>query len=307
MSVSRWGRLVSMAPGADAGNLVIAYGESQGAFASVPLRPVGDLRVESWHLGEAAVDATGRWHRAASEDAVLLHTHVDGDDLIALTRQAYLELLDLVGSSRTPQLIRVWNYVRDINAVDDGLERYQRFSVGRFEALESAGFRLSDDLPAASAVGARTGPALTIIALASREAGTQVENPRQVSAWAYPTRYGPRSPSFSRATIETGPSGRRLWISGTASIVGHESVHPGDPIAQLDETMTNMEAVIREAGMTSGLASLTMLKVYVRRAGDFPLLKSKLESIAPGIPTLWVEADICREELLLEIEGCATD
>lgn len=306
MFVSSTATLPGLRPGVHPPDLLIRYGVD-GDARSVPIRALTSPDAESWHLEGATVGERGGWKIATSTDYALVQGAFDGEDVTRVTRDAYLSLLELVESLERPNLIRIWNYVRDVNAPEDGLERYQRFSVGRFEALASAGFKLSSDLPAASAVGTHYGPQLTVVALASVHPGTQVENPRQVSAWAYPPRYGPRSPSFSRATIETGGTQRRLWISGTASIVGHESTHPGDPAAQLDETMQNIEAVIGAAGMEGGLERVGMLKVYVRHAEHFPLLQSLLTARLPNAPVLWVEADICRQELLLEIEGYAID
>lgn len=45
-------------------------------------------------------------------------------------------------------------------------------------------------------------------------------------------------------------------------------------------------------------------KVYVRRPEDLGTIDSELRAqIGPGAPVLYVRADICRGDLLLEIEA----
>ena len=60
-------------------------------------------------------------------------------------------------------------------------------------------------------------------------------NPRQVNAYDYPSLYGPRSPSFARASLYRSDSATQLFISGTASVVGHQSQHKGLADLQLEK------------------------------------------------------------------------
>ena len=130
------------------------------------------------------------------------------------------------------------------------------------------------------------------------DAGVQVENPRQVSAYDYPREYGPRSPSFARATVAAG----LLLTAGTSSVVGHRSVHGHDVEAQLDETLVNLDAVAHAAG-APGLATFDRLKVYLRRRSDYAAVAARLERELPRAQKLFLESDICRNDLLVEIEG----
>jgi chorismate lyase / 3-hydroxybenzoate synthase len=134
-----------------------------------------------------------------------------------------------------------------------------------------------------------------------------VENPRQVSAYHYPQRYGPRAPTFSRAALAEAGDGRLgLFISGTASIVGHESVHPGDVRAQVRETLANLQAVLANASSKSTVRwSLRDVQgvVYVRHAHDYEAVVDALGRDAGEM--VFLHADICRRELDVEIEGHA--
>ncbi len=144
-------------------------------------------------------------------------------------------------------LLRVWNYLPQINGDGGGLERYRQFNLGRQQAFVEAGQAAFEGAPAACALGIHQG-ALCIRFLAGRTAPLPIENPRQVSAYRYPPTYGPRAPTFSRAAIaEIGGGEVALFISGTASIVGHETVHVGEVLAQTQETLRNLDAVIAAA------------------------------------------------------------
>ena len=149
---------------------------------------------------------------------------------------------------------------------------------------------------------------MLIYALASRTPGIQVENPRQVSAFRYPPQYGPKSPSFSRAMLKDwGAGGWHLYISGTASILGHATVHANDVLAQTQETLHNLEALVETANrQTQAALRMSLLKVYVRDQTDPAVLRELIAArFGRETPTLLLQADICRRDLLVEIEGIA--
>jgi chorismate lyase/3-hydroxybenzoate synthase len=123
-----------------------------------------------------------------------------------------------------------------------------------------------------------------------------------VSAYSYPPSYGPRSPSFARATRCPASAGGWLLLSGTASIVGHKSLHHGDVERQVEETLDNLEELLP----ADGPARYAALKVYVRRPEDLPAVRAGVAArVGSALPVLYLQADICREELLVEIEGVA--
>jgi chorismate lyase/3-hydroxybenzoate synthase len=130
-----------------------------------------------------------------------------------------------------------------------------------------------------------------------------VENPRQVSAWRYPRQYGPSAPTFARAMhAPTCPP--QLYISGTAAIVGHTSHHPEDLAAQLNETLANLDSLLDAAGSTPSLGAMSPLKVYVRHASDVPAVRELLRArLGDKVPLVLLQGDVCRRELLLEIDG----
>ena len=224
----------------------------------------------------------------------------NGTSLEDVTCAAYTALIAQTRDAGYPHLLRLWHHVAGINAIEEGRERYKRFCEGRHNAFADAGYALANDLPAASAVGMSGEKGLVIYYLAGRRPGVQLENPRQVAAYRYPPQYGRKSPSFSRATVFEDV----VFVSGTSSVLGHETVHAGDVDAQLEETLRNVEAVLQQTG--GGLGDLAAVKTYVRRAADYERIASRLGAALPATcARIYLEADICRADLLLEIEGVA--
>jgi chorismate lyase / 3-hydroxybenzoate synthase len=224
------------------------------------------------------------------------------------TEEAYQEICATLEAEGYPHLLRVWNYLADINRDSGGTERYRQFNTARQHALHTCGRAVAGSVPAASALGARSESPLVVYFLAGRVAPLFVENPRQVSAYNYPSEYGTHSPVFSRAALLRQSGSVTLFISGTASIVGHQSLHPGDTAAQTRETLTNIEALVGEANRRAGDAHFDLdtlaYKVYVRRPADLPVIQAQLHSrIGAQAQMLYLQADICRQDLLVEIEA----
>jgi chorismate lyase / 3-hydroxybenzoate synthase len=222
------------------------------------------------------------------------------EDVREATAHAYAEIQSFQKSMGYPHLLRMWNFLDAVNEGEGDMERYRQFCIGRAQGLGSS---ITGHYPAATAIGRQhpTGT-LQVFWIAGKEAGAAIENPRQVSAYRYPRAHGPVSPSFSRATVSADGT---LLISGTASIVGHASQHPEDVLAQLNETLLNLEALIQHARKQSSLTAASaplLLKVYVRDAAAMSSLADRLRQAFPKDEMIFLAADICRRELLLEIE-----
>ena len=233
-----------------------------------------------------------------------------GSSLQKATCEAYSRLFRLLSAQELPHLWRVWNYLADINDERDGLERYRHFNIGRYDAFVACGRASTGEVPAACTIGLRHGP-LSIAFIAGRTPARAVENPRQVSAYHYPASYGPRSPTFSRAALLALPEQEILFLSGTASIVGHATAHADDIAGQCEETLDNVEAVITEANRLSERARFALpalsYRVYLRDENHFPLVRDLVDSRLGDAEVLYVQADICRRDLLVEIEAIAVN
>jgi enamine deaminase RidA (YjgF/YER057c/UK114 family) len=135
---------------------------------------------------------------------------------------------------------------------------------------------------------------------------TPIENPLQVSAYRYPTQYGPRSPSFSRAVIHESATGRQFLISGTSSILGHETIAPHDPLTQTRITLDNLEALLQAANYPrlAALGQKASWCVYLRNPSDLDTVRPLIDARLPrDAEVIYLEGDICRRDLVIEIEG----
>ncbi len=231
-----------------------------------------------------------------------------GSVLEHVAESAYEQILDFCIQSGYQHLLRMWNFFPGINSEQNGLERYQRFCIGRHQGFKRHHREFFSELPAASAVGTQDGP-FQVMFLAGKRKGFPLENPRQVSAYDYPSQYGPKSPSFARATLNPSEKGHYLFLAGTASIVGHSTQHHTDPQKQALETLANIEALREHAEAEYGEcfdvpSHSGHLKVFVRNRKDFPIVKEVLaNSELTHLPTFFLTGEICRKDLLVEIEG----
>jgi enamine deaminase RidA (YjgF/YER057c/UK114 family) len=233
-----------------------------------------------------------------------------GSPLQAASREAYRRIFSLLEEQRLPNLWRAWNYLADINRETNGLERYRQFNIGRQEAFLEFRRGASGNVPPACAIGLAGGP-LCVAFMAGSEAAEPIENPRQISAYNYPLEYGPSSPTFSRAALVRLPEQEFLFISGTASILGHRTVHPGDASGQTRESLANVAAVVAEANKLSRSGDYRLdelaFRVYLRHADQFVSVREALAfTLGNRASITYVQADICRSDLLVEIEGVAS-
>jgi chorismate lyase / 3-hydroxybenzoate synthase len=278
---------------------------------SVPLRPHGVAPIEVWRV-PGPVRCGRERGLAWSEDGALQFAAVEVDEaaaggIEAAAARAYARLRECLRGRGYPHPLRIWNYLDAITLGEGDDERYRRFCVGRARGL---GDIQVGALPAATAIGRRDGVrVLQVYWLAARAPGIAVENPRQLSAYRYPRQYGPQPPSFARAMLPPRDSDMPLLLSGTASVVGHETRHPDCVQAQVDETFANFESLLGAAhGLRPALPAAfgpgTRLKAYVRDADALARVAAALDArLGSDVPTIVLHADICRRDLRVEIDG----
>ncbi len=285
-----------------------------------------DLHMAS-DLGEAFAEVwtTGRQVETGEHHGVV-YAH-DGEYLLVAgriaptgrytedTRVAYVAALDLMDTLGYKNCFRMWNFINDINADNtEGLEIYRDFCKGRAEAFEL--FHFGDkEVPSATGIGSQGG-GIAFYFLASRSAAlTSVENSKQMAAYHYPRQYGPRPPKFARATYlaatHTDRRSGQIYVAGTASIRGHETLHDGDIAAQVKLSLDNIEHLISDENLSdyeitqgNSLLNLDNIKVYVRHRSDIPVVRRMCEErFSPNARVRYLNVDVCRADLLVEIEG----
>lgn len=289
---------------------MVTHACSVGRFPAAHALPLpslaGTSRVEFWETHAPVVlhrDATcqvavsGDWLFGA------LQTRELPEDLEDAVESAYRRVLAENRAHGHLHLLRTWNYLDRINHGPGDEERYRRFCIGRARAVNQ---RPVTGYAAATVIGKpEPSGVFDLFWLAAKEPGIPIENPRQVSAWEYPRTYGPVSPAFSRAMLVPGAR-PVLLVSGTASVVQHASVHT-DLLDQVDETLRNLEAVVavaaKQLSVASGLREGSLLRAYLRRPEMAePVLRRLLARLGTSVRCMLWHGEICRSDLLVEIE-----
>lgn len=222
-------------------------------------------------------------------------------------------------------VVRQWNYIESIV----GVRRERRKSCQNYQAfndVRTVYYGASDfprGYPAATGIGQAAGGVILEFMALDAPAGVRVlplSNPRQVDAHRYsggvlvgePIAEVPEktSPKFERAKLVVRGLSGIVFVSGTAAVLGQKSVGRRDVEAQTRTTVENIAALAGNENLArGGLAPspeggvLSYLRAYVKRPADIPKVRRICESAFGPIPALYVRADVCRPELLVELEG----
>ena len=206
-----------------------------------------------WSVGDgiAAIERTNgdRHLRTVVLDGASAMT---GEAFEAGTLEAYCTLLSGIPHAH---LLRAWNFIPRINDdagfADDARggrsDRYMVFNAGRFRAFREVHGR-PEWFPVASGVG-HAGEDLVLHLLHGAGEPSPVDNPRQVLPADYSRRFGDLPPAFVRAAKVTGVENAAIVVSGTASVVGEDSLHSNCFDRQVEETLDgSLINIIKPAG-----------------------------------------------------------
>ena len=283
----------------------------------VPLKQLTATSTEVWHVAEpVSSNAFQNILYNFSSDLSLAQISIKLDATTSIdiaTRLAYQQILKFLEQHRHPWPLKIWHYFPSITAGDNDDEQYRLFCAGRAYAVADNPVIMTA-IPAATAIGSRADQSsLLIYFLAGNEPGQTVENPRQLPAPEYPRQYGIRSPLFSRGTLIASGETHQFLISGTASILGHQSLHEQDVREQTCESLRNLTSLISAGRRLAPVSPKErkkfiqaggILRVYVKHTRDLQLVQEELSRHPLGnLPAVYLHGDVCREELLVEIDG----
>ena len=241
---------------------------------------------------------------------------IDGEHSKAVSFKLYTTLFNFLNKHLSYKLIRIWNYIPSIiKELDDpkfDSEIYRCFNHGRYTAFknEYGENRLDWKIPAASAVGCND-KMLKIEFFASNVSPIYIENKIQKPAINYSEKFGIIPPVFSRGVIYKNNNQTFLISAGTASIVNEETLHHGNLYAQLMQSIQNLRILTSQFNLkpynihySFGLEDLVLLRTYYRDEKDRQFLEKMLSKIVvPSCQLSFQKADICRKDLLVELEG----
>ena len=221
------------------------------------------------------------------------------------------------------RVIRLWIYLGNINGVANQLERYTELNRARtvfYRDFEfGRGIKVEGQknivYPASTGIGmAGSDLALSSLALSTVRNDVfllPIENPNQTPAYHYPPVYSLESPKFVRALAVVIGKDVVTWLSGTASILNSESRHIGDIRKQTEQALDNIERLIAPAnykahglgGAGASLPEIAQMRVYLKRPQDYEVCRDICRQRLGQVPVLYVAADVCRSNLLVEMEG----
>jgi hypothetical protein len=266
---------------------------------------------------------------SAGENAAIKFQHEDTEILIGTVQAnlqqgcrqnaetAFAAFEAIFKSAQFPvnSIVRQWNYLEDILGFDGEKQHYQEFNNVRSafygNAFEEVGY------PAATGIGMnRGGVIIEFVAVKSSHAFTApVDNPGQVAAHNYSNNVLvgndcvlKTTPKFERARFLEIFGKKQIFISGTASIVGEQTVGIGNPAEQTEVTIRNIQRlysdeVLERISKKKLNPKYGHARVYIKNRKDFPVIKKTFKTHFGNLPVVYIIADICRESLLVEIEG----
>lgn len=211
---------------------------------------------------------------------------------------------------------RQWNYIPRITDIGrDGQQHYQAFNDARTDFYSGVEWR--EGYPAATGIGTTFGGVMVEVD-AAQLAHTRIvplDNSLQVAAHEYSNQvlHGSKilsTPKFERAkAVDYGKGSVKIYVSGTAAIRGEQSLHGVGIEEQTRATVENIDWLVGRDNMAhsgiqvQGDPQYKVLRVYLKYRSDYMPVREALERRFGALPMVCVLTDVCREELLIEIEG----
>jgi enamine deaminase RidA (YjgF/YER057c/UK114 family) len=212
-------------------------------------------------------------------------------------------------------IVRQWNYIGNITCHRNGRQNYQEFNDARSAYYMTSAW--SNGYPAATGIGASCeGIIVGCIALKSDSHIYPINNPLQIAAHEYSKKVLvddnadalKTTPKFERAKLIEIGEDACCFVSGTAAIRGEQSMDMKSARSQTIQTIENIEYLVSKEnlirfGSKAYDLNLLNLRVYIKNAADYDEVKATVDELYPQIPAVYTIADVCRDELLVEIEG----
>lgn len=205
-------------------------------------------------------------------------------------------------------IIRQWNYIEHITEVNDGVQNYQLFNDARSDFYSSADWL--NGYPAATGIGCDAG-GVTVVVYAVKGfkgANKPIDNPLQIPAHKYSGKVlasgkevASTTPKFERGRLLMDV----VFVSGTAAIKGENSEFSDDACVQAKEAIDVVEHLVKPCNISKDCTGFhfDLMRVYVRRQEDMETVREVFMAHFGNTPIHFLTADICRPELLLELEG----
>jgi enamine deaminase RidA (YjgF/YER057c/UK114 family) len=250
------------------------------------------LRQEGRNVGVVYEDDEARYCRLSGVIPLDLTASREGQT------RAVLEMLDWMlktNGFHFTDTVRTWFYL------DHLLDWYKGFNEVRTRFFEERGV-FQKLVPASTGIGAANpwGAALMCDLLAVQPKSKEVKIETVISPLQNPAL--DYASSFSRAVEIQLPSHRSLLISGTASIdLAGRTEYVGEPARQIERTLEVVAALLKSRGMT--WADVVRGIAYFADMADHKAFLAIARQVGlPVLPLAVAHADVCRHDLLFELE-----
>ncbi|UDQ96652.1 hypothetical protein AAEX28_06215 [Lentisphaerota bacterium WC36G] len=253
------------------------------------------------------------------------------NDFIESSKNAFKNLVTILNAEgmNFSDVVRQWNYIGAIlyrsQQPEIGLvQNYQLFNDIRQDYYSATDW--SNGYPAATGIGMDFGGVSVGIVAAKKIKGAlqtfPVDNPLQIAAHAYSKKMligdaeQKMTPKFERAKslFSKNDNSSMTFVSGTAAIRGEESLGD-DPTKQTELTMENIVYLISQeniqkfTGRIVNYQDIYGWRIYVKNLTEYQAIKNAFNKfdVSNKIDAIFVIADVCRDELLVEIECVAVN
>lgn len=247
-------------------------------------------------------------------------------DSIRVQSEKVLAVLEeILATEQMPidSIVRQWNYIEQITRITGSTQHYQDFNDARSHFYAKTSWPTG--YPAATGIGTDFGGVMVEVdAELLRQTTARIvaiDNPLQVAAHHYSQGvligeadrvFKVRTtPKFERAKAIAQYDCAKVYISGTAAIRGEESLAGVGIEQQTIITLENIEYLVSKKNLADhGVTvrnepELQIFRVYLKYEADMAAAREIIRARYPYLPTLYVLTDVCRDELLIEIEGVA--
>ncbi|MBQ9137339.1 MAG: PTS cellobiose transporter subunit IIC [Alistipes sp.] len=226
------------------------------------------------------------------------------------------QILALHGFS-VDDIVRQWNYIGSIVGYRGDRQNYQEFNDARTHFYAQGQWQRG--YPAATGIGAE-GEGVIVGCIAYRgEEVYPIDNPLQVAAHSYSREVlidsradaMKSTPKFERAKLIQTPLGAICFVSGTAAIRGEQSIEAQSVELQTERTIENIAHLVstenlERCGCKPYELRYAQLQVFIKHARDYEAVRAIVEQAYGQVAVVYTVADVCRSELLVEIEGILT-
>jgi enamine deaminase RidA (YjgF/YER057c/UK114 family) len=252
-----------------------------------------------------------------------LGTTLEKTDIYTQSMTAFQQMYDILNAEHMSfsNISRQWNYIEKIVSCTEENQHYQVFNDVRTAFYNSSHFE--NGYPAATGIGTETaGIIIDFIAIKSKKELNiiPIKSPVQRDAHQYTKEVLAHSdkvagvkdttPKFERAKALVSGSQCIVFVSGTAAIKGEASLETKNATTHTSMTLENILHLVSPENLSrhginlnSSPISPKYFRVYVKNEGDYQNVKKECDKNYSNIPTIFLKADICRQELLIEIEG----